>query len=511
MLRSTNILPQFDEAEEKMPAMTPDDIGRIVEVSPLAAFALDGKERITAANSEFARMLGRNPKELVGAELNSIVDLTDSTLPIRGEWNLINGDGGVPLTVEAFCRRLASGYLVFVFDISPRKLNEATTLEAEKKRWQSQRIEALGRLAGGIAHDFNNFLAVLLLQVDILNLHLEENSPIRDRVNEIKELSNSVAGTVRQLFAFGRKQPMTLAPTELNSVISEFAKEYAQTASSIVLVLDLGPDLGLCFVDRIQIRHILQNLLNNAKVGMPNGGTVTLRTSNIDLAPRHSPDVQPPGQYIEIKISDTGSGLDPAVEDNIFEPFFSNRESDKGAGLTLAMVYGIVKQSKGFIWVENKPEHVGTTFKLQFPRIDLSAPVGDPGPVTANEKKMTRTVLLVDDEAAVRRVTAEFLKMSEYEVLPAANGMEALEIAQSFNDPIHLLLTDLSMPFMDGIQVAEKVAKFHPEASVLYMSGNIDHLGDAGIGDTEGSHFISKPFSSASLADKVREILKLRN
>lgn len=505
MLRQNDIDPESGSGNSTI-AVTPEDIRRVVDISPLAAFVLDRDEKIAYANASFGRLIGREAAALAGTDLRDVVTDASPTLPVRGEWELEHSNGS-PIAADVFCRQLPEGgYLVFPVDISGRKKAEADVLEAEKKRWQSLRIEALGRLAGGIAHDFNNFLAVLLLQVDIMGLHLEKDSPIRERVNEIKEVSNSVAGTVRQLFAFGRKQPMTLAPTAVNSVIADFASDLGSSFKDISVELDLADDLGLCFVDRVQIRQILQNLLVNAREGMPEGGSFRVRTSNVSLTSSPSPDVQPAGPYVEIAISDTGAGIDPSSEDHIFEPFFSNQDSDKGAGLTLAMVYGIVKQSKGFIWAEQNSGR-GTTFKLQFPRIDLAAGETAAAVPAVGQPQENRTVLLVDDEAAVRRVTAEFLKISSYEVLQAGSGMEALEIAQSFPEPIHLLLTDLSMPFMDGRQLAEKLCRIHPETLVLYMSGNIDHLGDEQLSNDSTINFISKPFSSIKLADKVLEVL----
>ena len=504
MLRRNDILNNDRDAllESSVP-VTPADVRKFVELAPLPSFVLDALGHIVVANGAFGRLLDRKSSELGEKDIREfLASFPEGTLD-QGDATFIRSDGSA-VAVEVFCRRLPTGgNLICAVDHSKRNFALAALLESERKRWQSQRIEALGRLAGGIAHDFNNFLAVLLLQVDILNLHLEPDSPIRERVNEIKEVSNSVAGTVRQLFAFGRKQPMTLAPVGLNSVVEDFATGFQEGFPAIHLDLELSSDLGLCFVDQIQIALVLQNLAVNSVEGMPDGGSITVRTSNFILDPSDAPEVQPPGSYIEISISDTGMGLDPTTEDFIFEPFFSNEESSKGAGLTLAMVYGIVKQSKGFIWAETTPGR-GTTFKLQFPRIDLG---GSESGIREGDRLKGHTVLLVDDEAAVRRVTAEFLKMSEYEVLQAGTGMEALEIAQSFVGPIHLLLTDLSMPFMDGKQVAEKITRIHPEATVLFMSGNIDHMmSDDGVHATD-VHFISKPFSSIQLADKVRQIL----
>lgn len=508
MLQSIEIIQDDSElVQQALVAVTSEDLDRIVGISPIAAFVLDENHRVTTANPPFGRVIGRPLSEVKGVNFRNLIADPAGQLPAHGTWELLHGDGKT-VSLEAVSRLLPDGRnLVFVTDDTGRKLAEASALETERKRWQSQRIEALGRLAGGIAHDFNNFLAVLLLQLDIINLHLEAESPIRGRVNDIKEASNSVAGTVRQLFAFGRKQPMTLAPVELNALISDFAEEFRATSVNTSIELVLEPSLGLCFVDRLQIRQVLRNLAEFANEGMPGGGAINIRTRNVLLDSDSAPSVQPSGEYVEIAVSDTGTGLEPTDEEFVFEPFFSTKESDKGAGLTLAMVFGTVKQSKGFIWAEANAG-AGKTFRLQFPRIDVTKPETLSDDAAAAEPGDRRTVLVVDDSESVRRVTVEFLKMFDYDVIQAGSGMEALEVAQSFNGPIHVLLTDLSMPLMDGRQVAEKIVGMHPETAVLYMSGNIEHIGDEDLINDANINFIGKPFSSTSLAEKVREVLR---
>lgn len=507
MLQSveTTIDKDNEIVHEPLVVVNDDQLRSIVEISPIAAFTLDENQNITAANRQFAKIVGRQLSDLIGTAFRKLIVDSKSQRVYSGQLELLHSNGS-SLSAEAFCRPLpGAGQLVFVNDNTDQIRAYESALDAERKRWQSQRIEALGRLAGGIAHDFNNFLAVLLLQVDILNLNLEPDSPIRERVNDIKEVSNAAAGTVRQLFAFGRKQPMTLAPADVNTVVSRFADEFGET-SEIDLHLSLSKDLGLCFVDQMQILQVLRNLAANAKTGMSGRGRIVIATANRKLDGKMAQAVQPPGEYVEITVSDNGARLDAADEEFIFEPFFSSEDTGKGAGLTLAMVYGIVKQSKGFIWAENDALG-GKTFRLQFPRIDVSSePVNNDSQVIKGSGE-TRTVLLVDDEEAVRRVTAEFLKMSDYEVLQAASGMEAIEIAQSFNKPIHLLLTDLSMPLMDGVRLADQIVRMHHETSVLYMSGNIEHIGNESITNADDINFIGKPFSSVSLARKVRDVL----
>lgn len=499
------------DAEGILTERLTDDIDRIIELSPIAALSIDTAERITSANQKFAELLNTTPDALIGSDFNgyismsspAVVDATD--LPVRFDADLLRPNNET-VPAEIFRRALADGgSLVFAIDLTERKKAEQAHLESEKKLWQSHRIEALGRLAGGVAHDFNNFLAVLLLHVDILNLHLDADSPIRGRVAEIKEIAGNIANTVRQLFAFGRKQPMTLAPTGLNPVIERFANNFA-APDSIKIELDLSPNLGLCFVDQTQIVQVLQNLAGNAKEAMPGGGALRIATANVVLTADTAHKNQPPGPYIQITVADTGTGIDKSTEDHIFEPFFSPAGADKGSGLTLAMVYGIVKQSKGYIWVDSELGR-GTTFQIQFPRIDLTRPEPDQ-PARTAEPAAGKTVLLVDDEPAVRRITAEFLRMSGLDVLQAASGMEALEIAQAHYQPIHLLLTDLSMPLMNGRETANRITRLHPETAVLFMSGNPDHELPPNHVPANILDFIPKPFSSTTLTTKVHAILE---
>lgn len=514
MHRSLEHLHEITDDKEILAFDALDALHRqVVELSPIAAFVVNAANDIAFANQPLRDLLDCDKDEPSGSKFSRIAaypgsgqqPLRAADLPDNIDLDLIRADGGrVP--AEVFHKPLQNGdSLLFAVDLTDRQNVEQSHIESEKKQWQSHRIEALGRLAGGVAHDFNNFLAVLLLHLDILNLQLSADSPARERVREIKEVANSISLTVRQLFAFGRKQPMSLAPVNLNPVVADFVESFRGRNSGIDIEIGLDPELGICFVDSAQITQVLENLAVNASEAMPNGGTLRVTTANILLNTETPPGPQPAGPYVEIAVTDTGIGMEPSTEEYIFEPFFSTKESDKGAGLALAMVYGIVKQSKGFIWVTSEVGK-GTTFKIQFPRIDLIQPVENREPLS-NRAAGLKTVLIVDDEPAVRRITAEFLKMANYKVLEAGSGLEALEIAQAHFDPIHVLLTDLYMPLMDGRQAAERIAKLHPETAVLFMSGNAaEEVPDESDGQRQAA-FISKPFSSTGLTEKVRALI----
>ena len=389
-----------------------------------------------------------------------------------------------------------------------RKRMEQAYLQSEEQLRQSQKIEAVGRLAGGIAHDFNNFLAVIMLHVDMLNLQLPVNSPLRYRIDEIKSVTNNAAGMVKQLLAFGRKQTLQPHPIVLNQVVKEFIEVLRPlVGADIEIKLDLETDLGICFVDQNQIFQVLMNLAVNARDAMPNGGILKIKTSNISFKKNDAakPKVQPSGEYIELTVTDNGVGMDADVQSQIFEPFFTTKEVGKGTGLGLATVYGIVKQSKGFIWAESQ-EYEGTSFKIQLPRIDQPVAIAKPETLITMPGG-NETILLVEDEEPLRRATLEILTILGYQVFEAGNAAQAIQLTQLYKDKIHLLLTDVVMPKTNGKEVAEKIKILHPETAILFMSGyNDDIIAHHGILE-DNVNFIGKPFFPNTLAAKIREVL----
>lgn len=383
---------------------------------------------------------------------------------------------------------------------------------SEEHMRQSSKIEAIGRLAGGIAHDFNNFLAVIMLHVDMLQLQLPPDSPLLFRVNEIKTVTNNAAGMVRQLLAFSRKQTLQPHPVVLNQIVKEFSKILRSlVGANIEMHVDLDPDLGVAFVDQNQVTQVLMNLAVNARDALPpDGGVITIETCNILLkendAQRHK--AQPPGAYIRLQFSDNGTGMDETTRKKIFEPFFTTKEPGKGTGLGLATVYGIVKQSDGFIWVDSEPGK-GTSFRIDFPRIDQT-PAAVKSEAVVPIPRGSETILLVEDEDQVRRAAVEVLNVLGYQVFEAGNGNQAIQLAEIYTQPIDLLLTDVVMPKMNGKELSEKIKALHPETAVLFMSGYTDDIiAHHGILE-ETINFIGKPFSPSTLAIKVREVLGRR-
>ncbi|MEP6847345.1 MAG: ATP-binding protein [Acidobacteriota bacterium] len=506
-----------------MSSETENELVQLLDTMLLPAALIDADLNCLYANSALQVFLGCQVADLTANKITKFIrakeprpsaNLTERLADGQvncGDWEFFLA-GGTTAWAEILSNKLSDGlFLIFINDATGRKRAELALLESERHHLQAQKIEALGRLAGGVAHDFNNFLAVILLHIDILNMQLPPDSPVAKRVSEIKEVSNNAARIIRQLLAFGRKQPMTPAPVTLNKTIEELSIQLPTVlGTEIQLTTKLDQDLGVCFVDRAQVVQILSSLALNAKDAMPEGGRLRIETANLIFAKGDSNKPQAGGSYVEIAVSDNGVGMDAKTVEHIFEPFFSTKGSDKGAGLGLAMVYGIIKQMGGFIWVESVID-AGTTFRIQFPRIDQEVERSEPETIAEKEASVrNETILLVDDEDAVRRLTAEILRMAGYEVFEASSGMMALEIARSYDKPIDLLLTDFSMPQLNGREVAERLSDLHPEISVLVISGNIVDSMPVVAGAKKKFYFLGKPYSPTELEVKVREIFDAR-
>ena len=402
--------------------------------------------------------------------------------------------------------------VVLASDITERKHAEDALQATEEQLRQSQKMEAVGKLAGGVAHDFNNLLTAISGHSELSLRRLGADDPLRRNVEVIKSASDRAATLTRQLLAFSRKQVLQPKVLDLNDVVIETNKLLRRLiGEDIDLLTVLEPSLGQIKADPGQIGQVLMNLSVNARDAMPRCGKLTIETSNIyideDYARRHVS--VSPGWYVMLAVSDTGCGMDEATRKRIFEPFFTTKEVGKGTGLGLSTVYGIVKQSGGSIWVYSEVGR-GTTFKIYLPRTDqiVEHPEVDGGHDEAPAG--TETVLLVEDEEIVRDMTHEILRMSGYHVLESSRGSEALSVCEQHKGPIHLMLTDVVMPQMSGRELAERLMPLRPEMRVLYMSGYTDDaIVHHGVLD-EGMAFIEKPFTPNALARKVRESLDAR-
>ena len=401
------------------------------------------------------------------------------------------------------------GRVWYYRDVTARKLAETEQEKLEEQLRGSQKMEAVGRLAGGVAHDFNNLLSVILSYTSFAMKGIHEGDPVKDDLLEVKKAAERAAELTRQLLAFGRKQVLQPVPLNLNHVALGIEKMLRRIiGEDIEFVQQLAPNLGVVRADRGQIEQVLMNLVINARDAMTEGGKLTIETSNVDLdaeyASRHEDVI--PGPYVQLAVSDTGSGMDEKTKEKIFEPFFTTKEKGKGTGLGLATVHGIVKQSGGHIWFYSEKDH-GTTFKIYLPRemaatVSTVQPAMIPRRVTGNE-----TILVVEDEEALRKVAKRSLDAVGYKVLIAVDGDDALKIYANYKGEIKLLLTDVVMPKMSGFELAQELMKKQPNLKVLYMSGYTDNVYfHHGMLDG-GVNFLGKPFTEDSLTLKVREVL----
>jgi PAS domain S-box-containing protein len=378
----------------------------------------------------------------------------------------------------------------------------------EEQFRQAQKMEAVGRLAGGVAHDFNNMLTVITSYSTLLLDDMDATDARREDLEEIRKAAAGAAGLTRQLLAFSRQQVLEVRVLDLNEIVGGAGKMLQRLiGEDIELVTVLAPDLGSVKADPGQIEQVTMNLAVNARDAMPDGGKLTIETSNVELGEAYTLEHRPvsPGPYVLLSVSDAGTGMDEATKTHLFEPFFTTKEKGRGTGLGLATVYGIVKQSGGFVWVYSESGH-GTTFKIYLPRVNETPPDlpfgGSPKAVHGSE-----TILLAEDSAGVRAVAREVLKRNGYAVIQASDGQAALELAATHSGPIHLLVTDVIMPEMSGRQLADRLRDGRPELKVLFVSGYTD---DAIIrhGILEpGIAFLQKPFTPEALARKVRAVL----
>ena len=421
--------------------------------------------------------------------------------PVVLERSLVRKDGTV-LTVESNARRLPDGRLLgAVRDITERK-------KLEDQLRQAQKLEAVGRLAGGVAHDFNNVLTAIFGYVDLVLEDVPAGSPPRQDLEEIRKAAERAAGLTRQLLAFSRQQVLQPVVLNVTDVVQDIDKMVRRLVGEDVAVrLNLASDVGNVRTDPGQLQQVIMNLVVNARDAMPTGGKLLIETDNADLTEQYAELHQPvtPGRYVMLAVSDTGTGMTAETRARIFEPFFTTKEKGRGTGLGLSTVYGIVKQSGGYIWVYSEPGR-GTTFKIYLPRVDAPAE-RVAAPREAGTLAGTESTLLAEDDAMLRPLAKGLLEKLGYLVLEAENAEQALAIARAHSARIHLLVADVVMPGASGRELARRLAESRPDTKVLYVSGYTD---DAIVqhGMLEpGLNFLQKPFTPAALARKVREVL----
>ncbi len=394
-----------------------------------------------------------------------------------------------------------------------RDLTERLRLEAQLM--QSQKMDAIGNLAGGVAHDFNNLLTIITSYAELALDAVPPSSPLEAKLQEILLAARRAAELTRQLLAFSRKQPRALRVADLNQVIARIAHTLPRLiGEDIEFTFTAGEGLGRVRVDPLQVEQILMNLAANARDAMPQGGSLRIESSDVrlerDYIHCHQATI-PPGRYALFTVSDDGNGIPPEHMPHIFEPFYTTKPAGKGTGLGLATVYGIVKQNKGFIWAYSEPK-MGTVFKIYLPCVggrDHAAAIED---VKAEPvSRGSETVLLVEDEQAVRRATAEFLTLQGYTVLEAKDGVDALAVAKNHASNIDLLVTDVVMPNMSGGQLAKELGQVRPDTKLLFVSGYagktvVDHK----VFDLE-TNFLQKPYTLKQFSLKIRAALGQKN
>jgi PAS domain S-box-containing protein len=506
---------------------TNETLRTLIQASPLGIAVLDAAEKVRIWNPAAERITGWRAPDVLGKMIPGMSGgVRPDQFPALAQ-RALHGEavtgaeipgrrkGEIPIELSVSmaplrdARGAISGAMAVLADISERKSAELQKSQLEEQLRQSQKMEAVGRLAGGVAHDFNNLLTAISGYAELLQGRFEPGNDIRGYVDEILKSSGRATQLTRQLLAFSRRQVLQPKVLDLNSVVQNMDGLLRRLIGEhIELTASLEPRLASVRADQGQIEQVIMNLSVNARDAMPNGGRLIIETRNVDLDSgyndRHGR--LRTGPHVLLAVTDSGHGMNPETQSHLFEPFFTTKEQAKGTGLGLATVYGIVKQSGGDIWVYSEPGK-GSVFKIYFPRIDEAPESASKDETRTRARRGTETVLLAEDSDVVRRLLRELLISNGYTLLEARHGLEALEIAQTFQGRIDLLVTDMVMPQMSGRELAAKLGPQRPEMKILFMSGYTeDAIARQGVLDP-GTAFLEKPFTPNSLAKKVRELL----
>jgi PAS domain S-box-containing protein len=499
---------------------------QLFDEAPVGYHECDIEGRITQVNQTELNMLGYSAEEMIGRHVWEFIVEGASQEAFKAkiagtlkpgqvfERTYRRKDGGLlPVLIEDRLLRDVEGRITgiraTIQDITEHKRTEEEKATLQEQLRQSQKMEAIGKLAGGIAHDFNNLLTIIkgYGQLSIADLH--EGDPLRGNIEEIKNAADKAADLTHQLLAFSRRQILEMKVLDINIILRNLDKMLRRViGEDIELITVLTEDLGRVKTDPGQIEQVIMNLAVNARDAMPDGGKLTIETANVELDETyaHNHVAVTPGRYVMFSMSDTGVGMTPEVKERVFEPFFTTKGMGRGTGLGLSTVYGIVKQSGGNIWVYSEPGK-GATFKIYLPRVDEPLEELMERVELKELPRGDETVLVAEDDEEVRKLAIRILRRQGYTVLEGSHGNEAYNVCKQYTDPIHLLVTDVVMPGMSGHELAEKIASIRPEIRVLYMSGYTDNaIARHGI-LSEGMSYIQKPFTVEGLARKVREVL----
>ncbi len=480
-----------------------DTTGTILYVNP--AF-----ERVSGYRAD--EVIGQNPRILKsGQQLPEVYENLWRTITRGEDWQgrLVNKrKDGTLFTEDVTISPVRDGNNNIVNYVSVKR-NITRELELEEQYRQAQKMETIGRLTGGIAHDFNNLLTAVVGFAELTQMRLAPDDPIQKMVDKILYSGRRAADLVGQLMTFSRKQVIELKVFNLNDIVADFEKMLRRIiGEDTEMETRLSPDLWPIKADRTQIEQIIVNLAVNARDAMPNGGRLTIETANVVLDERYEAthlDAKT-GPYVLLQVSDTGIGMSKEIQNRIFEPFFTTKKQGKGSGLGLSTIFGIIQQYQGHIWVESE-ENVGSIFKVYIPRCEETRTSMLPSEQPDDIPRGKETILLVEDEPAVREMAAFTLRQQGYTVWEASNGQEALQLAQSTTDDIHLLLTDVVMPQMNGKDLADQIKAIRPNTKALFASGYTDEaIVQHGV-LKPGIAFLPKPFSPSALSQKVRQTL----
>ena len=477
--------------------------GRFLDVNP----ALIGMLGYNSADE----ILALDPKKDVfvdAAEYTRLVDEFRHSGRMDGfEVRWKRRDEGI-ITVRISGRAVAGGDEPSdVLEAIAEDITERRLLEDQFR--QAQKMEAVGRLAGGIAHDFNNLLMVISGYTEVLLDQLTLGHPLHAKAEAIQQASDRASTLTRQLLAFSRKQLLELKVIDVNAIVTDMERLLRPLiGEDIELTTSLAPNIGCTRADAGQLEQVIMNLVVNAKDAMPSGGKISIRTAAVNLDDSYRPENTfiKNGPYVMISVSDNGQGMDRETQARIFEPFFTTKEKNKGTGLGLSTVYGIIKQSGGYVFVQSEIGR-GTVFTIYFPRVDEPSDPHIENPVSLAAAGGAETVLLVEDEDSVRQLVRETLESRGYRVLEAANGQAALTLAASHRNQIHLLITDVIMPGLNGHELVQQLLRARPAIKVLYLSGYAQDAFPTPLAADAQKTFLQKPFTLQSLARKVREIL----
>ena len=492
----------------------------VIENAPYGIYRAEPSGKLLLVNPALQKMLGyESQDELLG--LNLATDVHRNPLENRKLNDLFTSQKDFTVVEVEWKRKddtsikaRCTGWMVRgtdaaapYFEVFAEDVTEKWLLERQLR--MAQKMEAIGRLSGGIAHDFNNLLGVIIGYSQVLKRTLPANSPFLEHAEEIEKAGQRAASLTRQLLAFSRQQVLAPAVMDLNILISEMEKLLPRLiGENIETVVSLDPSIGRVKADKGQIEQVIMNLVVNARDAMPNGGKILITTSNASLDEhyaRHHAGSKA-GEYVMLSVSDSGSGIDPETLAHVFEPFFTTKELGKGTGLGLATVYGVVKQSEGYVWVRSVLDK-GTCFEIYLPRIEDPVTVEESIAPTTETLHGSETILLVEDSAPLRKLSHMLLSQHGYHVLSAGDGLEALEKTKQNPGRINLLLTDVIMPGLNGCDLAKRLLLVQPGLKVLYMSGYTDDaIVNHGVLES-GTYLLPKPFSEESLIRKVREVL----